>query len=533
MENWDYIVVGAGSAGAVLAERLSAVPANNVLLIEAGPEDRHFLFRIPKGFGKLLGRPEFSWYFPVAGNASNNNREAVWIRGKALGGSSSVNGMVYTRGQPEDYDGWAAEGLTGWGWKEMKRCFCAMEDHNLGADESRGAGGPLKVTAHSEPDPVCDAFIAAGTALGLQKRNDINRESQEGIAYVTRTIAGGVRMSSARAFLQPHRNRSNLTIRTGIEIDRVRFEGKRAVAVEGRDAGGKAVIFHAKGEIVLSAGAIQSPLILQRSGIGPAPLLQRLGIEVLQDSPDVGQNMREHYMLMLNYQLKDWRLSYNRSFAGWRLALHMLRYLTSRTGPMANGSQDVIAFIRSDPSLNRPDAEILGAAWSVDAMGAMEKQPAMHLFSYPLRPESTGSVELTTATPGAPPLIQPRYLTAEADRRSTINGFRFMRRLMATHPMADLVVAETQPGPVVQTDDEILDAYRRMGQAGYHAAGTCRMGGDSDTRSVLDKRLRVRGVQGLRVCDISVMPSLISGNTNGPAMAMGWRLSEMMHEAAV
>jgi choline dehydrogenase-like flavoprotein len=530
MESWDYIVVGAGSAGCVLAERLSAIQANKVLLIEAGPDDSSFLYRMPKGFGKILSSPGMIWHFEAEGDAGNNHRKAIWHRGKTLGGSSAINGMVYMRGQPQDYDGWEAQGLTGWGWAQMKSCFRAMEDHSLGADALRGAGGPLKLTAHHDPDPVCTAFVAAAQALGLERRNDINREAQEGVAYTTRTISGGVRMSAARAFLAPNRKRPNLTIRTGIEIDQVRFEGRKAVSVTGRDAAGQPVNFRARREIILSAGAIQSPLILQRSGIGPAALLQGLGIEVLQDSPDVGQNMREHYLLMLNYRLKSSKLSYNRSFSGCRLAANLLRYSLTRTGPLSNGSHDACAFFRTNPSFDRPDAEILTAAWSLGPKGALESEPGMHLFAYTLRPESAGSVSLRSAAPGAPPLIQPRYLATEKDRLCAVNGFRFLRKLMATRPIADLVTAETRPGSEVRSDDEILDAYRRLGQIGHHAAGTCRMGGDGDNKAVLDKRLRVRGVAGLRVCDISAMPELVSGNTNGPAMAMGWRAAEIIAE---
>lgn len=528
MAQFDYIVVGAGSAGSVLAGRLSADPARSVLLIEAGPEDTSFFYRMPKGFGKILKTPSMYWHFEAEGDEGNANRPALWHRGKTLGGSSSINGMVYMRGQPQDYDGWEADGLDGWGWRDISRCFRAMENHSLGADEERGGGGPLRVTAHPDHDPVCTAFLEAGARLGLDKRNDINRIEQEGIAYTTRTISGGIRMSAARAFLKPNRHRPNLAIRTGIEIDRVLFEGRRAIAVEGRRPDGSPVRFDAGREIVLSAGAIQSPLILQRSGIGPEAVLKGAGVPVLQDSPEVGANMREHYLLMLNYRLKASKLSYNGSFSGLPLAFNLARYILSRRGPLSNGSHDACAFIRTRPDLDRPDAEILTAAWSLGSDGNMEREPGMHLFAYNLRPESVGYLAITAADPHAKPLIQPRYLATEADRRCAIDSFRFMRRLVATQPLAGLVVAETRPGPDVQTDEEILAAYRRLGQIGHHAAGTCRMGGDDDTASVLDKRLRVRGVQGLRVCDISIFPTMISGNTNGPAMASGWRAAELI-----
>jgi choline dehydrogenase-like flavoprotein len=527
-ETFDYIVVGAGSAGCVVAERLSAKSSHRVLLLEAGGEDSSFLFRMPKGFGKLLGDPQNVWHFEAEGDVGNAGRPAVWHRGKTLGGSSSINGMVYMRGQPQDYDGWEAAGLTGWGWQQMSRCFRAIEDHSLGADEERGSGGPLHVSAHPGHDPVCDAFIAAASALGLERRDDINRSSQEGVAYVTRTIRDGIRMSAARAFLHPNRGRTNLHIRTGIEIDRIVFAGRRAVAVEGRGPGGHSERFAASREIVLSAGAIQSPLILQRSGIGPQDHLGALGIPIVVDAPDVGANMREHYLLMLNFRLKDKRLSLNRSLSGMRLAANLLRYLVTASGPLSTGSHDACAFIRSRAGLDRPDAQILMAAWSLAANGGLEEEPGMHAFAYILRPESAGTISISAAAPGAKPLIQPRYLATDGDRRTAIDSFRFIRRIAAAAPLCDLLEGETRPGTQVQSDDEILDAYRRLGQIGHHAAGTCRMGGDDDQRSVLDNALRVRGVSGLRVADISVIPTMVSGNPNGPAMAIGWRAAELI-----
>ena len=526
-EIYDYIVVGAGSSGCVVANKLSEDARASVLLIEAGPEDSNLLYRMPKGFGKILSTPSMIWHYEAEGDEGNAHRRAEWHRGRTLGGSSSINGMVYMRGHPLDYDGWAADGCSGWSWQEMSRCFRAIENHALGGDPVRGVGGPLSVTPHPGGDPVCDAVVATGANLGLDKRNDINRPDLEGIAYVTRTICGGKRMSSARAFVHPVRKRPNLTIVTDTQIDTVQFDGTRAVAVRGSRFGSP-VAFRAGREIILCAGAVGSPMILQRSGVGPAALLQDLGIPIVSDLPGVGENLREHYLLMMNYSLRGAR-GLNREFSGLALIKNLLRWQLMRKGVMANGSHDVCAFIRSRPGLDRPDAEILMAPWSLGAAG-FESNPGMHLFAYVLRPESTGFLRIRSSDPRVAPLIQPRYLATDADRQTAIGSFRFIRRLTQTEPLRQFVAEETRPGAMVQTDDEILDAYRHTGQIGHHAAGTCRMGAADDAMAVLDPRLRVRGVSGLRVMDISVMPTMVSGNTNGPAMAMGWRAAELILE---
>ena len=482
---------------------------------------------MPKGFGKILQTPSMIWHYEAEGDEGNAHRRAIWHRGKTLGGSSSINGMVYMRGHPRDYDEWAASGCIGWGWQDMSRCFRSMEHHALGDDGVRGVGGPLHITPHPGRDPVCDAVIAAGASLGLEQRKDINRLEHEGISYVTRTIARGVRTSAARAFLDPIRKRSNLRIETDVRIDKIRFDGTRAVAVQGV-RNGSAVEFGARREIILSTGALGSPQILQRSGVGPAALLRELQIPVVSDLPGVGANMREHYLLMMNYRLRGLR-GLNGAFHGINLVANMLRWQLLRRGVMANGSHDVCAFIRSRPGLDRPDAEILMAPWSLGAKG-FDAHPGMHLFAYVLRPESSGFLRIRSADAETPPLIQPRYLATESDRATAVGSFRFIRRMTQSEPLRTHVIEETQPGPNIQNDDEILDAYRRLGQIAHHAAGTCKMGAISDPMTVVDARLRVRGVSGLRVMDISVMPTLVSGNTNGPAMAMGWRAAELIHE---
>ena len=527
-EKFDYIVVGAGSAGCVLANRLSADPANRVLLIEAGKPDDSFLFRMPKGFARLIPDPDKSWHFPAEGDEGNAFRPGTWERGKTLGGSSAINGMVYMRCQPQDYDDWAANGCPGWSWKEIGPIFRQMEDHALGADEYRGVGGPLQISP-APHHPICDAVIDAGASLGLPRRDDINRPDQEGIAYVTRTIHRGIRSSASGAFLHPIRHRRNLVIYTETEARKIEFDGRRAVAVN-CIRNGVSSRYLARHEIILSAGTIQSPRLLQVSGVGPAEHLRALGIPVISDLPGVGQNLHEHYLMMVNFRL-NCELSHNREFSGWRLYRNVLQYFLTRRGVMARGSHEVAAFFRSRPGLDRPDAEILVAPWSLSFSPKgppFDSFPGIHLFAYRLRPESTGSIMIRSADPAESLQIKPRYLATDEDRRVAVDSFRFIRRITQQEPLTQVVVAETRPGANVKTDDEILDAYRRLGQIGHHAAGTCKMG--NDPMSVVDERTRVRGVDGLRVMDISVMPTLTSGNTNGPAMAMGWRAADLILE---
>ena len=531
MGPFDYIVVGAGSAGCVLAERLSADPAVNVLLLEAGPADRSPFIHMPKGIPKVMNHPTLSFGFMTTPEKGNNNTSERWARGRTLGGSSAINGMVYNRGQPADFDGIANIAGEEWGWRHIGRAYKSIENHVLGAAETRGDSGPLRITLN-QPSPWGEAILAAGESMGIPRKADVNEpDNGEAIGYIPTNIWKGQRQSSAVAFLRPARSRPNLTVLNNVTVDRVVIEGGRATGIAGRH-GGKATTWRARREVILSAGALQSPAILMRSGIGPADVLKAAGVPMLVESPDVGANMREHRVVVMQYRLTDHKLSENREYSGPRLFANALNYFLRRKGAMTTSSHNLGAWMKSRPELDRPDIQLLIAPYSYDFSGKafLEKEPGMIVIGFLLRPESAGRVVITSADPDAELKIEPRYLTDQADQDCAVALFRSVRRLMSQPGLEEVVVAETAPGAANQSDEQILDWWNTAGVCGHHAVGTCRMG--KDERSVVDSRLRVRGVSGLRIMDTSVPPVMPSGNTNGPMMAMGWRAAELILEDA-
>lgn len=527
-ESFDYIIVGAGSAGCVLAHRLSQNPAVRVLLIEAGPDRRDFIVRMPKGFGKLLFDTHRVRRFETEPEEGTGGESESWPRGRMVGGSSGVNGQFYTRGQPQDFDDWEALGATGWGWRQMAPCFKAFEDHELGADEVRGAGGPLRVSQHPNPHPLVDAFIDSGVDMGLPRRNDLNRPEQEGVGYVNLNIRDGERADASIAFLSPAvRARSNLAIWADTAVERIVFEGRRAVGVTCKREGRKMTVL-CRREVLVAAGAIQSPQLLQLSGIGAPALLGGLGIPVIGDLPSVGANLREHRMMVVQYRINQ-PLSLNPEFKGLRLARHVLRYLLSRRGIMATGSHDAVAFLRTDPGLDRPDAELVMAPFLAKPgklSMAFDEGHGLQIFGYQLRPQSVGSIEIRSADPNDSPRIRPNFLTAPVDRATSPRILRSIRELVHRAPLASLIQEETAPGKDVVTDAEVLDFHRRFGGPVMHPVGTCRIGPPGV--GVVDPHLRVHGVEGLRVIDASVFPSQVSAHTHAATVAVAWRAADLL-----
>lgn len=523
MTQFDYVIVGAGTAGCVLAHRLSADPETTVLLVEAGVHDTNPLISMPRGFGELLGDPTTVWHYPTRPFGPAGKVEQ-WVRGKTLGGSSAVNGMVYNRGHRADYDALADLGNPRWGWDEMLPVFRTIEDHQLGGSALRGEGGPLSVSTVEGGDPLLEDVIAAGAKLGLRRVRDLNEADSERIGYTAATIRDGQRISAARAFLHPALDRPNLTLSPGTVVDRLVLDRERAVGVRGRQ-GARQVEYHAACEVILSAGALATPKILQLSGVGPPETLNAAGVDVTVASPNVGTRMREHRVVNLQFRLTE-DLGYNNLLStpeGQQQAMET--YQETGGGPMAAPSFDLGGFFATRPDLDRPDTQLQIAPYSLYSPEQgeafrVEPEPGIMCIGYPLRPDSEGSVQITSANPDVPVDIDPGYFRTAHDRTTTVDIFRAIRRLFATEPLASRIDHETVPGPGAQTDDEILDAALLTGGSGYHACGTAAMGPNDD--DVVDPQLRVRGAAHLRVVDASVLPFMVSGNSNAPITALAW-----------
>lgn len=528
----DELIIGGGAAGCVLANRLSQDPARRVLLLEAGPADRHPLIHMPKGIGKLIGNPRYIWPFSVRRRPDADSDSSVWIRGKTLGGSSSVNGAMYVRGQPADFDQLATLSSADWSWSQMGAVYRAMECHELGATETRGTEGPLRISMPGRGDPVLGELIRAANQLGLPFQDDINTpDNREKIGYGPRTIYKGRRQSAAVAFLRPVRRRPNLEVRTDALVDRVLFDGARAVGVVA-EIGGRSVQINAK-RVIVAAGTLSSPAILQRSGIGPASLLAALGIECIADRAEVGRNLQEHCTVLMQWRLKN-TPSHNPQYHGARLLLNVLNYLLTHRGLMGDATNDLIGWFKTRPELERPNIQFLVSPHSFDYSQqymSVEKAPGLQIAPYPLRPRAKGEVRIRSRDAHDLPDAWHDPLSDADDRQELIDMVRYARKLVAESPLAGYIVEETRPGVAYHTDDEILDAVSKLSTSAYHAAGTCRMG--SDEASVVDPLTRVRGVRNLHVVDLSIAPFVLAGNTCAPVMAMAWRAADLIRALPV
>ena len=539
MDTFDYIVIGAGSSGCVLANRLSADPRNRVLLLEAGGRDRSPWIHIPIGYYRTMFDPRLGWGYETMPNAELGGRRIPCPRGRVLGGCSSINGLAWVRGQRADYDHWRQLGNAGWSFDDVLPYFRRCEDYDgggvlgtgdLGGGDLRGRGGPVKVSAIPDPRAICDAFIDAAVECGVARNDDYNGAVQEGVGYFQTSSRGGRRCSAAVAYLRPVRSRRNLRIETEALTTRIAVDDRRAAAVV-YEKGGTTHQVRAGREIVLAAGAINSPQILQLSGIGPLKMLQAAGVTPVADLPGVGANLQDHLQVRLVHELNR-PISVNddlRSVFG--KARVALRYAISRTGPMTLSAGQVTLFTRVLAGSATPDIQFHFIPFSADGPGqGLHRYPGVTSSVCKLRPESRGRVEIVSADPRAHPSIHTEYLSAEADRLTMIAGFKMARRIAEAPAFAREVKAERIPGGQVRTDDEILDYVRSTASTIFHPAGTCRMGADDD--AVVDQRLRVRGIAGLRVADCSIMPSLVSGNTNAPAIMIGEKAADMVLEDA-
>ena len=527
---FDYVIVGSGPAGSALANRLSADPATRVLLLEAGGKDNYLWIHIPVGYLYCMNNKRTDWCFTTEAQDGLNGRALAYPRGRVLGGCSSINGMIYMRGQARDYDQWRQLGNAGWSWDDVLPYFKRSEDQVRGADAMHGAGGEVRVEEQRLSWEILDAFREAAAETGIPKTDDFNRGNNEGCGYFQVTQRRGVRWSAARAFLRPAMQRPNLTILTQAQALRVVLDGRRAAGIEFWHEG--ALNFAASaGETILSAGAIGSPQLLQLSGIGPGALLQRHGIAIRHELAGVGGNLSDHLQLRLAYKVTNARTLNERASRLLGKIGIGLEYVLFRRGPMTMAPSQLGAFAKSDPSRETPDLQYHVQPLTLDRFGEpLHSFPAFTASVCNLRPTSRGTVEIKSADPREQPAIRPNYLSSEHDRQVAVAAIRLTRRIAAAPALARFTPQEFKPGPDYQTDADLVRAAGEIGTTIFHPVGTCKMG--PDPLAVVDERLRVRGIAGLRVVDASIMPTITSGNTNAPTVMIGEKAADMIREDA-